>query len=251
MNRKFIWIIAILAIIAIGFGIYFFNNTRHNSSNYDASRLSTNSPENTNNVQNNFDRADINNASDNFTTNNTTTNNASSNKQNNNQTTPPKKTQEKKKTTQSERKIASFTTKIYTKDSERQNNIDIACSTLNNTLVKNGDTFSFTSTVGKATSGKGYEKADVFKDGDKIKALGGGLCQVSSTLYNAVLKVSSLDITERHSHSNYVPYVKKGKDAAVAYGSYDFKFVNNTGNTIKIKASNSKDYVTVKILKLE
>ena len=62
----------------------------------------------------------------------------------------------------------------------------------------------------------------------KQKVFGGGNCQVSSTLYNAVLAVSSLSITERHEHSNDVPYVKDGKDAAVAYGSYDFKFINNT-----------------------
>ena len=214
-------------ILAIGFGIYFFNTTHNNSSNYKASKISTNSSENTNNTQNNLNTSDVNNSINDFATNNTSTGN-------NNKSIPSEKSQEKKKTTQNEKKISSFTTKIYTKDSERQNNIDIACSTLNNTTVKNGDTFSFTSTIGKATSRKGYEKADVFKDGDIIKALGGGLCQVSSTLYNAVLKVSSLDITERHSHSNYVPYIKKGKDAAVAYGSYDFKFVNNTGNTIKI-----------------
>ena len=71
----------------------------------------------------------------------------------------------------------------------------------------------------------------------RLKDLVDGNCQVSSTLYNAVLAVSSLKVTERHEHSNDVPYVKKGKDAAVAYGSYDFKFVNNTRNDIKIKAS--------------
>lgn len=64
-----------------------------------------------------------------------------------------------------------------------------------------------------------------------------GNCQISSTLYNAVLEVPSLVVTERHAHSNYVPYIAKGKDAAVAYGSYDFKFKNNSGNDIKILAS--------------
>lgn len=64
-----------------------------------------------------------------------------------------------------------------------------------------------------------------------------GNCQISSTLYNAVLAVPSLVVTERHAHSNYVPYIAKGKDAAVAYGSYDFKFKNNSGNDIKILAS--------------
>ena len=84
-----------------------------------------------------------------------------------------------------------------------------------------------------------------------IEALGGGLCQVSTTLYNAVLKVPELKVTERHPHSNKVPYIKSGKDAAVSFGAQDFKFINNTGNTIKIKASNTKNNVTIKILKLE
>ena len=147
--------------------------------------------------------------------------------------------------------ISEFSTKIYTKDKERQNNISITCNSLNNTFVENGDTFSFCSTVGKATSSKGYKKADVFKDGDVVQALGGGNCQVSSTLYNAVLKIKDLKVTERHTHSNSVPYVKKGKDAAVSYGSYDFKFVNNTGNKIKISSSCDKNYVYIKIFKIE
>lgn len=73
---------------------------------------------------------------------------------------------------------------------------------------------------------------------------------MSSTLYNAVLKVPELKVTERHEHSNSVPYVSKGKDAAVAFGSYDFKFVNNTGNKIKISSSCDKNYVYVKIFRL-
>ncbi len=73
---------------------------------------------------------------------------------------------------------------------------------------------------------------------------------MSSTLYNAVLKINDLKVTERHEHSNSVPYVSKGKDAAVAYGSYDFKFVNNTGSTIKINSSCDENYVYIKILKL-
>lgn len=77
--------------------------------------------------------------------------------------------------------IASFTTKIYTKDSDRQNNISITCSSLNDTTIENGQTFSFCNTVGKATSSKGYKKADVFKDGEKIEAL--GRWQLSSKFY--------------------------------------------------------------------
>lgn len=80
-----------------------------------------------------------------------------------------------------ETEIASFTTKIYTKDSDRQNNISITCSSLNDTTIENGQTFSFCNTVGKATSSKGYKKADVFKDGEKIEAL--GRWQLSSKFY--------------------------------------------------------------------
>ena len=149
-----------------------------------------------------------------------------------------------------ETELSSFTTKIYTKDTARQNNVSLTCSKLNGTQIQNGQTFSFCNTIGKATTAKGYQKADVFQDGEKIEALGGGNCQVSSTLYNAVLKLNDIKVTERHEHSNSVPYVAQGKDAAVAYGSYDFKFVNNTGNTIKIKSTCDKSYVYVKIFKL-
>lgn len=80
---------------------------------------------------------------------------------------------------------------------------------------------------------------------------GGGNCQVSSTLYNAVLATSNLVVTERHEHSNNVPYVSKGKDAAVAYGSYDFKFRNNTGNDVKINCSTDGKSVTTTLIALE
>ena len=85
----------------------------------------------------------------------------------------------------------------------------------------------------------------------KQKVFGGGNCQVSSTLYNAVLAVSSLDITERHEHSNDVPYVQDGKDAAVAYGSYDFKFRNDLSNSIKILASTDGNYVYTSLVELQ
>ena len=150
-----------------------------------------------------------------------------------------------------EETISSFSTKIYTKDSARQNNITITCSTLNETIIANGSTFSFCNTVGAATSANGYQEADIFdKAGNKKKGLGGGNCQVSTTLYNAVLKIPSLVVTERHEHSNKVPYIETGKDAAVAYGSYDLKFRNDTGFDIKIKASNNNDSVNIDLYKI-
>lgn len=78
-----------------------------------------------------------------------------------------------------------------------------------------------------------------------------GNCQISSTLYNAILTIPSLVVTERHSHSNKVPYIQKGKDAAVAYGSYDFKFRNDFGNDIKILASTDGSNVTTTLLSIQ
>ena len=264
MNKKYI--ILIILIIAVILGIvYFFikNNTNTNQPNYNSARTSqnalneSNSTENATNTESNENQ---NSESEKNEENNSTENEQNSEEKNkdekDSQNENSKKDEQKEsdsKNTQSskETEIASFTTKIYTKDSGRQNNLSIACSTLNNTTIDNGKTFSFSKTVGKATSGKGYKKADVFRNGDVIEALGGGLCQVSTTLYNAVLKIPELKVTERHPHSNKVPYIKSGKDAAVSFGAQDFKFVNNTGNKIKIKASNTKNNVTVKILKIE
>jgi len=150
-----------------------------------------------------------------------------------------------------ETEIASFSTKIHNKDTDRQNNISIACRTLSTKEVQPGETFSFCDTVGKATHAKGYEEADIYVQGKKEQGLGGGMCQVSTTLYNAVLQVPGLDVVERHQHSGHVPYIENGKDATIAYGSYDFKFKNNTGNVIKIMMENTADNITAKLIKIQ
>lgn len=246
MKNNKIWIIvAIILILCIGIGIYFFfKNKNTNSSNYSAERTSTNQDFSANNtsVNNNIvSNSQINNT-ENFEQNSLMENKANEeNEQNNIQNIKPKK----------DELISSFSTKIYTKESERQNNISITCSKLNGTVVKNGGTFSFCNTIGPATSAKGYQEADIFdNDGNKKKGLGGGNCQVSTTLYNAVLKVSGLSVIERHEHSNKVPYIKSGKDAAVAYGSYDLKFRNNTGNDIRIEASATANNVSINLYKI-
>lgn len=111
--------------------------------------------------------------------------------------------------------------------------------------------FLFVKLFGNPTADKGYEEADSFdKDGNTVQTLGGGNCQVSSTLYNAVLKVPELKVVERHAHSKEVHYVAKDKDAAVAYGSVDFKFKNNTGSDIKIYASSDLKSVNIRIVKI-
>ena len=150
-----------------------------------------------------------------------------------------------------ETEIATFSTKIHNKDPKRQNNISITCNNLSSTEIKSGETFSFCDIVGKATVEKGYQEADIFVNGEKKQGLGGGNCQVSTTLYNAVLQVPELEVLERHQHSAHVPYIKDGQDAAVSYGAYDFKFKNNTANTIKIVMENTENDITAKILKIE
>lgn len=205
MKSKYIILIIIITVSIGGIAYFLYGSNKNHNSNI--SQNSNNTSE--------YNTAKL------GTTENIVNQNSQRDNQEQIESNPPSSAQK-------ETEISSFSTKIYSKDSQRQNNVSITCKSLNETIVENGKTFSFCDTVGKATSSKGYQKADVFKDGEKIKALGGGNCQVSTTLYNAVLKISELKVTERHAHSNSVPYIAEGKDAAVSYGTYDFKFVNNT-----------------------
>lgn len=149
-----------------------------------------------------------------------------------------------------EEEISSYSSPLKSKASGRLNNIKITCSALNGTIVHKGDTFSFCNTLGPSTAEKGYEKADVIINGETEQALGGGNCQVSSTLYNAVLAVPDLEVVERHEHGKNVGYVPEGKDATVSYGSVDFKFKNNSSYDIKLYFSSDDENVTAKIVRL-
>ena len=152
---------------------------------------------------------------------------------------------------QSETELASFSTKLGGRDTPRSHNISITSSIINETIIKNGETFSFNKIVGKPTADKGYKEADSFdKEGKTIQTLGGGNCQVSSTIYNVVLQIPELKVTERHAHIKPVHYVAKDKDATVSYGSTDFKFKNNTGSDIKIYVSADLNGVYARIVKL-
>ena len=123
--------------------------------------------------------------------------------------------------------------------------------TLDGTIVKSGDTFSLWNTLGCPNKEKGYKKAKAFtSDGDIKQSYGGGICQVSTTIYNALLKIDEIKITERHEHSRDVVYIKDGKDAAVSYKSADLKFKNNADYDIKLKASVKNNKVIIKIEKL-
>lgn len=130
--------------------------------------------------------------------------------------------------------IASFSTPLKSRANGRRNNIEITASVLEGTVIEAGQTFSFNEVVGKPTSARGYQKADVLVDGKTIQAIGGGNCQVSTTVYNAALQVPDFEILERHNHSQKVPYIAEGKDAAVSYGSLDLKFQNNGSQAYKL-----------------
>lgn len=246
MSKKF-WIVfcVILGVIFLGFISYFFLfDNSEKSSSYEAEKTSmSDNSENTlaNNISNEENSANL-------------TNEATAPSQEIARESPPTPTEESQEPQESavpEEQISAFSTKIYSKDSARQHNINITCNALNGTIVKNGSTFSFCSTIGPSTSAKRYKEADIFDaNGNKKKGLGGGNCQISTTLYNAILEAPGLKVTERHKHSNYVPYIAKGKDAAVAYGSYDLKFLNSSGYNIKILASASSELVSISLVKL-
>ena len=193
---------------------------------------------NTLNIENNITFANKNNIKENNTTtvmlDNTTTTNTI------------QETKQKKEPASNE--LGTFTTEILTDDSNRNSNIRLTCKKLNNHIVEKGKTFSFTGLIGKSTEEKGYKKANIISnDGETIKGLGGGNCQVSSTLYNSVVDISGIEIKERHNHGAEVYYVPLGEDAAVAYGSIDFKFKNNTDYDIKIKATTDDKEITITI----
>lgn len=132
-------------------------------------------------------------------------------------------------------KISTFSTEFNSSNSSRSHNIKLASQSINGTILSPGAIFSFNSTLGKRTKDKGYKEAGVYLNGQVSEGLGGGICQVSTTLYNAVL-LADLELVERNNHSLTVPYVPLSRDAAVSWGYQDFKFKNNTDHYIYIGA---------------
>lgn len=143
-------------------------------------------------------------------------------------------------------KLAFFATKFSTGNKPRTSNIRLAASLINGTILSPGETFSFNNTVGERTTKRGFYKAGVYINGKLDEDVGGGICQVSTTLYNAVL-LSDLEVVERSNHSLTVPYVPLSRDAAVNWGTKDFKFRNNTGNYIYIHAHSIDNTVSFEL----
>lgn len=150
-----------------------------------------------------------------------------------------------------ETQLSTFSTVIKDNSAGRLTNIRLTCNVLNGTIINSGDTFSFNNIVGKPTVEKGYQEAKVIINHHSENGIGGGNCQVSSTLYNAVLAVPTLTVLERHEHGKDVTYVPDGKDAAVSYGSLDFKFRNDNDYKVKINLSTDDKNIVATIVKVE
>ena len=132
--------------------------------------------------------------------------------------------------------LSSFSTRYDASNYPRTTNLKLAMGKLNGVVVGAGETFSYNKTLGKRTAEAGYREAGGYAGGRVVQTLAGGICQISSTLYDAVI-YANLDIVERHNHMFLAGYVGAGKDATVVYGSLDFKFKNTRKFPIMIKTS--------------
>ncbi len=141
--------------------------------------------------------------------------------------------------------ISSFTTKT-TSNSKRNTNVKLSAEAINGTILQPGEEFSFNETVGQRTEAKGYKGAAAYNNGEVVEEIGGGVCQTSSTLYNAVLK-AGLKTTKRQSHTYEPSYVTPGTDATVSWNGPDYRFVNNSSTAIGIRARYADQTVTVSI----
>ena len=131
--------------------------------------------------------------------------------------------------------------------SNRLNNIKIASEAIDGLLLNPGDVFSFNETVGNRTRDKGYREAGAYVGGRLVDEVGGGICQVSSTIYDCVLH-ADLDIVERTPHGMTVSYLPLGQDATVTWGAIDFKFRNNTRFPVRIDISIKGQEITVQLM---
>lgn len=139
--------------------------------------------------------------------------------------------------------LATYSTTYASSNYNRSQNISIATNSVNGTVLMPGETFSYNETLGQRTTAKGYREAGAYVNGQLSNEVGGGICQVSSTLYNAAL-LTNLEIVARTNHSFESSYVPAGQDATVSWRSPDFQFKNNREYPIKIVASAGSGKVT-------
>lgn len=142
--------------------------------------------------------------------------------------------------------LASYTTRFNPTRIGRSKNIELSAASINNVIVGSGDIFSFNDTVGPRDVASGYQEAPEYLQGKLVIGIGGGICQTSSTLFNAVDKLG-MEIIERHQHTGDVGYVPKGRDATVSFGGLDFIFQNTLGIPVLIKSYYGNGVITVQI----
>lgn len=142
--------------------------------------------------------------------------------------------------------LATFSTKYAASNTNRTTNLKLAAGKVNGTVLLPGETFSYNTVVGERTIAAGYKEAAIYQNGQVVDGLGGGICQISTTLFNAVL-IANLNIVELHNHQFVPSYVGAGRDATVVYGSKDFQFSNSRQHAIKIECSVSGGIATFNI----
>ena len=143
--------------------------------------------------------------------------------------------------------LSTVTTYFSPKKVARTHNVALAAKYMNGTVLNPGETFSYNKTVGPRTAARGFKEAQIFSQGEVVDGLGGGICQVSSTLYMATMK-ANMKTVSRKNHSFYVDYAPKGQDATVVYGAIDFQFENTSPYPIKIVAYQKNNYIKVSIM---
>lgn len=146
--------------------------------------------------------------------------------------------------------LSTYSTKYSARNTGRTTNLQLAASKINGTVLMPGETFSYNQVVGARTIAAGYKEAPIYVSGQVVDGLGGGICQITSTLYNAVL-YANLQIVERSNHQFVPSYVTASRDATVVYGSIDFKFKNNREYPIKLVCSVSGGLATFQIFGLK
>jgi len=144
------------------------------------------------------------------------------------------------------RQLAVFATTFYQKDENRSKNVQLAVQAVDGTILKPGEVFSFNDRTGPRSPQNGYQNANMLVSGELSPGIGGGICQVATTLYNAALR-AGLKIKERTPHSRPVSYVPPGLDATVVEGSIDFQFTNNTKAPVFIAARINDNNIIIKI----
>lgn len=210
--KKYLWIFIFFALVT-GITFWFLQQGNQNKENYTAEKTGTEIENSYTNLENDVEENNL----------------------------LPKQSEE----------LSKFSTRLPKDTKERYSNIKLACKTLNGTIVKKGETFSLWNVLGCPTKEKGYRKAKTFTSGGKvIQSYGGGICQISTTIYNAVLEVPELDIKERHEHSRDVVYIKDGKDASVSYKTADFKFKNTLDYDIQLEAKVEENKVKIAIVRI-